>query len=249
MKALATLIGAVLGLVVVRHWIGAVAGAGLGWLIGSGVLRRLLTGLAAGRSAAVMPAVFVLLGRLARADGHVSEAEIALCERLMQRLHLDTAARQAAIAAFNAGKREQTDLSAAFATLRDARRHAGLFLEVFVDMALADGELHADERRLLGKYTWMLGLRESALEAVLARHGRPGPRRHGDDGDPYVVLGLPPGASDAEIRRAYRRLVSEHHPDKLAARGAAPETIRLAQQRTQAILAAYERLKSIRGMK
>src|SRR5690606_2158713 len=142
---------------------------------------------------------------------------------------------------FNAGKRDDADTSAAFATLREARRHAGLFMEVFVDMALADGELHSDERRLLGKYAWMLGMREAALEALLLRRGR-GTRV--GMGDPYAVLGLSSTASDSDIRSAFRRLVSEHHPDKLAARGAAPETVRLAQQRTQAILAAYERIKS-----
>ena len=246
MNAAAALVSAVLGLLLLRHWIGALAGASLGWAIASGALRRLLSGLVPGRDA-VMPALFTLLGRLAKSDGQVSPPEIALCETLMQRLHLGAAARQAAIAAFNAGKRDDADTSAAFATLRDARRHAGLFMEVFVDMALADGELHGDERRLLGKYAWMLGIREAALEALLLRRGRG--RGASAAGDPYAVLGLASTASEAEIRSAFRRLVSEHHPDKLAARGATPETVHLAQQRTQAILAAYERIKSARGMK
>lgn len=247
MNAAAALVGAVLGLLLLRHWIGALAGASLGWAIASGALRRLLSGLVPGRDA-VMPALFTLLGRLAKSDGQVSPPEIALCETLMQRLHLGAAARQAAIAAFNAGKGDDADTSSAFATLREARRHAGLFMEVFVDMALADGELHGDERRLLGKYAWMLGLREAALESLLLRRGGGRGIRAGA-GDPYAVLGLGPTASEAEIRSAFRRLVSEHHPDKLAARGAAPETVHLAQQRTQAILAAYERIKSARGMK
>lgn len=247
MNALAALLGAVVGLLLLRHWLGAVIGASLGWLIASDVLRRLLAGFVAGHDQAITPALFALLGRLAKADGQVSAAEIECCERLLRRLHLQGSARQSAIAAFNAGKRDEDDPSVAFATLRESRRHAGLFMEVFVDMALADGALHAHERRLLGKYAWMLGLREPALEALLRRRaGRAGPI---PTRDPYAELGLTPAASDSEIRRAFRRQVSEHHPDKLAAQGATPEQLQRAQQRTQSILAAYERLKSLRGMK
>ncbi len=249
MNALAALVGAVVGLLLLRHWIGAVTGASLGWLIASGVLPRLLGGFAPGRGEAIMPAVFTLLGRLAKSDGQVSQAEIDLCETLIARLHLDPRARHAAVAAFNAGRRDERDVSDAFAMLRDARRHGGLFMTLFVDMALADGELHPEERRLLGKYAWMLGLREAALEALLRRRGRSDAGTGNADSDPYAELGLTPGASEAEIRRAFRRLISEHHPDKLAARGAPAEAVHLAQQRTQDILAAYERIKSARGMK
>ena len=67
--------------------------------------------------------------------------------------------------------------------------------------------------------------------------------------DPYAVLGVQRTASDADVRHAFRKLVSQHHPDKLAARGSAPEVIKLAQQRTQQILAAYENIRTARGMK
>lgn len=248
MNALAALVGAVVGLLLLRHWIGAATGASLGWLIASGVLPRLFGGFQTGHGDALMPAVFTLLGRLAKADGQVSQAEIDVCEALMDRLQLQPRARHAAVGAFNAGRRDDHDFSEAFATLRDARRHGSLFLNLFVDMALADGELHAEERRLLGKYAWMLGLRESALETLLLQRARGG-TRGGGHADPYAELGLSPAASEQDIRRAFRRLVSEHHPDKMAARGAPPEAVHLAQQRTQAILAAYERIKSARGMK
>ncbi|MBD8525133.1 J domain-containing protein [Pseudomarimonas arenosa] len=57
----------------------------------------------------------------------------------------------------------------------------------------------------------------------------------------YEVLGLQPGASDAEIERAYRKLISEYHPDKVA--GAASEIKAIAEQRSRAINQAYERLQ------
>mgnify|MGYP002378491530 CR=1 FL=1 len=151
-----------------------------------------------------------------------------------------------------AGKQDDAVLDRAWADLRRARAHAPLFLEVFIDMALADGVLAPEERRLLGRCAWMLGVRESTLELMLhrRRHARPGqaPADAADD-DPYAVLGLDHRASDAEVRRAYRTLVSRHHPDRMTARGEAPETIRLAQTRAQAILAAYERIRSARGMR
>lgn len=245
---LAVALGALLGVLLGRHPLAAALGAGLGWLLAAVVLPRLLgTG-----GASPVPALFMVLGRIAKVDGRVDASEIAVCERLMERLALDARARAEAVAAFNAGKQDDAVLDRAWADLRRARAHAPLFLEVFIDMALADGVLAPEERRLLGRCAWMLGVRESTLELMLhrRRRGRPGqaPADAADD-DPYAVLGLDHRASDAEVRRAYRTLVSRHHPDRMTARGEAPETIRLAQTRTQAILAAYERIRSARGMR
>lgn len=248
MTRLAVALGAVLGLLLARHPLGAAVGAALGWLFAAAVLPRLLR---AGGGSPV-PALFTVLGRMAKCDGRVDASEIAVCERLMQRLGLDAQGRAGAVAAFNAGKQDDAVPEEAWAGLRRARAHAPLFLEVFIDMALADGVLAPEERRLLGRCAWMLGVRESTLELMLhrRRHGRPGqsPADAATD-DPYAVLGLDHRASDAEVRRAYRTLVSRHHPDRMTARGEAPETIRLAQTRTQAILAAYERIRSARGMR
>lgn len=240
-------LGFVLGLLLSRHWIGGVLGAALAWLLASGLWRGAL------RSPSLPPAVvlFTLLGRLAKADGRVCEREIALCEQLMVRLALDDDTRRAAIEAFHAGKNPAHDLTPAYVVLRQLRAQAPLFLEVFVEMALADGRVDAAERQLLGKYAWMLGVREASLDALLQR--RTGGTRGAGRGqsvtaDPYVVLGLSRTAGDDEVRRAFRKLISQHHPDKLAASGAAPETVRLAQERSQQIIAAYEQIKSLRGM-
>lgn len=240
-------LGALLGLLLSRHWTGAVLGAVIVWLITSGLWRGAL------RSARPSPVVvlFTLLGRLAKIDGRVCESEIALCEQLMQRLGLDRNARRLAIEAFHAGKNPDHDLTPVYVMLRGLRAQAPLFLEVFVEMAFADGRLDPAERQLLGKYAWMLGVREAGLERLLER--RSGSRRSGASSgpatiDPYAVLGVDRRASDSEIRHAFRKLISQHHPDKLAARGAAPEVVRLAQERSQQIIAAYEQIKSRRGM-
>ncbi len=256
MKGYATIIGAVAGLAIARHWIGALVGGVIGWLVDSGFFKLAAAGITRGRDPhAPMAALFVLLGRLAKIDGRVDEAEIAVCEQLIKRLGLDNDGRRIAVESFQQGKRLETDLTMAYAELRTGRQHAPLFLDVFIDMALADGRIDPEERRLLGKFAWMLGVRESALELLLRRRGGAG-RSAGAAGattsrrgDPYAVLGVERSASDADIRHAFRKLVSRHHPDKLAAKGSPPEMVKLAQQRTQEILAAYEEIKAARGIK
>lgn len=249
-RLLGPLAGALIGLLIGRNGWTALAGAVIGWLVQSGLWRLLFHADGNDRDA-LMKSVFAILGRLAKADGRVSEEEIAGCEQLMRRLGLDDHGRRVAVEAFTQGKDAGFDLSPAWAQLRQGRRQALLFMDVFIDMALADGSVHLEERRILAKAAWMLGLRESALEMLLVRRRQGGAGRVGGGavaGDPYAILGLDSRASENDIRRAFRKLISRHHPDKLAASGATPEAVRLAQQKTQEIIAAYERIKSARGM-
>ena len=65
----------------------------------------------------------------------------------------------------------------------------------------------------------------------------------------YAALGLKADASDAEIKRRYRKLMSENHPDKLIAEGVPDELLRVATERAQEITAAYEVIQQARGAK
>ncbi len=60
---------------------------------------------------------------------------------------------------------------------------------------------------------------------------------------------MPRTATNAEVKRSYRRLMSQNHPDKLVARGLPESMLEVAKQKTQAIQAAFERIRESRGMR
>jgi DnaJ like chaperone protein len=131
-----------------------------------------------------------------------------------------------------------------------------LFLQLQVMAVAADGKVDPAEHEMLVRIARRLGLGEqdvAQLEALL-RAGAAGPSARGSPpagdrlADAYAALGVSPDSSPADIKRAYRRLISQNHPDKLAARGL-PESMRaVAEERSREINAAYDLIKSARDM-
>src|SRR3546814_184031 len=168
---------------------------------------------------------------------------------LFDRLHLSGVARESAKHAFNRGKSPGFDVDAEVQRFARAARGQRvlhqMFLQVQLSAVSADGAAHPAEHAMLMRIARGLGLSEAevqALEAMLrgggASAGR-APTQSSID-DAYRVLGVPASASDAEVKKAYRRLMSQNHPDKLAAKGL-PESMReMAEQKTREITAAYE---------
>ena len=262
MRIWGKLFGALMGWLLLRNPLGAALGFALGHAWDEGWLRPSPPAMAGGE---VIEPLFALAGSVAKANGRVSEAEIGATERLMQRMGLDLDQRQRAISSFNRGKQEQFDLDAAAVALRDWNARRGdqrlIALEVLAEIGAADGALAAAAEARLARIARILQVPGAALEWVLRRYrgagaghgpgprsgpGRPPARPTGPD--PYVVLGIDATATDGEIRRAYRRQIAKHHPDKLQSRGASPEMIRVAEERAREINAAYEQLRSLRGI-
>jgi DnaJ like chaperone protein len=258
-------VGGLIGLAF-NGWRGAVIGALLVWAL-LPLLGRLLVKTAMRKVSQVqhqfLDSTFAVMGAVCKADGQVSSEEIRVAEALFEQLHLSPDAREAARRAFNRGKAADFDLDAEVARFAAASARAPvfrqLFLQIQVQAIAADGQMHPAEHAMLLRIARGLGLSEhdvAMLEAMM-RGGGPGAAGNAGNGrrpdsassldDAYQVLDVPASASDTEVKRAYRKLMSENHPDKLAAKGL-PESMRaLAEEKTRRITAAYERIERARG--
>ncbi|MFB2706043.1 co-chaperone DjlA [Marinobacter shengliensis] len=203
--------------------------------------------------------VFAVMGALCKADGVVTRDEIQLAEAMFERFRLNEEQKAIARDAFNRGKHPDFDLDAELNRfLQNSGRQPAflqMFLQVQVSAVAADGQVHPAEHEMLVRIARCLGLPESQvdqLEAMLrgAHAGHAGGSPNYSSGqqidDAYKVLGVSASASDDEIKRAYRKLMSENHPDKLAGRGM-PESMReMAEERTREISHAYDVIKDAR---
>lgn len=254
---------------------GYLLGGPLGALLGAALGRRFDKGLRGLDEAGIAPgeqervqtafftATFAVMGHLAKVDGQVTPQEIRLAETVMARMRLDAEMRRTAIGLFNEGKAEDFDLDGVIEQFRrecQRRRHLlQMFLEIQLHACYADGAVHAEERRVLQHICERLGFSRAEfahLEALVraaqefagAQGQRPqAPPSRDRLADAYKVLGVTREASDTEIKTAYRRLMNQHHPDKLVAKGLPEEMIALATEKTQEIKAAYETIKATRG--
>lgn len=256
------LLGGLIGYAFGR-WNGFFTGALIGWatgLLAGLLLRRIIVPTLLGRvQRPFIDAAFAVMGALCKADGQVSADEIRVAEAFFERLRLDAQGRERARRAFARGKAPQFDVEAEVMAFARAVRGNPVMLQLFLQLQLsavaADGQVHPAERALLQRIAQALGLGEAELqwlEALLrGAHAGAGSTGAGSAqalDDAYRVLGVSPEASDADLKQAYRRLMSQHHPDKLAAKGL-PESMReMAEQRTREISAAYDRIERARRL-
>lgn len=197
------------------------------------------------RTVAFTIGVIALSAKMARADGVVKRVEVDTFKRLFRvpPEELDNVGR-----VFDLARRDThgfEEYAAQIARLFEDR-HAVLeeLLDILLMIAEADDELHAEEVAYLRRVAEIFGFGEAEFERILAGHHVAGMT---DDGDPFHVLGLPRGADDAAVKAAHRRLVREHHPDRLIAQGLPQEFIDLATRKLAAVNAAYDRIRKERG--
>jgi DnaJ like chaperone protein len=250
-----TLIGAVLGLLFGGSS-GLLLGAFIGYVIGW-ILRAKLGSRVRLMQAQFFQSTFAIMGAICKADGVVTRDEIGVVNATFDRLHLSEEQRETAKADFNRGKATDFDLDAE--TDKLARIQFGraplfqLFLQIQCMAVAADGVVHPAEHEMLVRVARRLGLTErdvAQLEALLRASATgqspAGAASAARINDAYTALGLSPDADVADIKRAYRRLMSQNHPDKLAAKGLPDSMREVAEERTREINVAYELIKGAR---
>ncbi len=209
-------------------------------------------------------ATFATMGHLAKADGKVTSDEIKMAESVMSQMQLTPEQKRVAIDLFQQGKDPSYDVRAVVDQFRiECRRRTNLmrmFVEIQLHAVYADGTLHPAEEKLLGEICETLKFPKFMLRQmeILVRAGRSTGAGEGQSkkpiqstglslNDAYQLLDIDKSADKDATKRAYRKLMSQHHPDKLVAKGLPPEMIKLATEKTQAIRAAYELIKEQRG--
>lgn len=206
-------------------------------------------------------ALFQIMGHLAKADGRVTEDEIRAVRGLMNRLGLGPVEVRRAIAWFDAGKAPAFPLTSTLRQIRgESARKAdlrALFVRLLMEVALSKPALHQRERALLWTVCTELDIGRvelAQLEAML-RAQRGFRRSAAGDADAqrvsaaYAALGVEKHSSNADIKKAYRRLMNKNHPDKLSGNNPDKAAILEAERRTREVRSAYEMLKARRSIR
>ncbi|MEM9877987.1 MAG: TerB family tellurite resistance protein [Pseudomonadota bacterium] len=179
--------------------------------------------------------VIALSAKMAKADGVVSDEEVLAFRRL-----------------FKVEPKEQANVDRVFNLARQstlgfdayARQLGGLFaerktiledlLDALFQIAGADGTFHPAELKYLEAVAQEFQLSQTQYRRIHARYLEP------DANDPYAILELDTDADAAAVKRAYRRLIRDNHPDRLIAQGLPQEFIKLANARMAEINTAYQ---------
>ncbi len=252
-----TLVGAVAGMAVA-----SIPGALLGGLLGQVLDRRLrlqsfehLRDLLSIKRESLddEELLFMLIGRLAKSDGRVLDSHLQAARNEMLRLGLDEQARRQAMLAFNRGKQaEDKPLRRALRGLHKRPERAETLLRTCWRMAWADGRVSEREYELIQMWGGWLGWKREALD-TLADEYEPARKttevKAGDYQAAMRLLGVQADSEPATIKRAYRRLLSRHHPDKLSGSGATPAQLRAATDKTRELQVAYEVVRQRRGFR
>ena len=246
--------------------IGAFVAGPVGSLLGVLVGHQLDQNMRAGRRGSVseisrlfFETTFEVMGQVAKVDGRVSEDEVRVARRIMQSMRLTDEQVQSAIEHFTRGKAAAYPLDSRLTALAGQLGGRGdlarAFVQIQLQSAIGAGNVGAEKRQILWRVANALGVSRAELaqiEAVVRGFERGGAAQKLDGlslEDAYRVLGVTAQASNDEVKTAYRRLMNQHHPDKLVARGLPKSMVGVAEQKTHEVRTAYEKVKTQRGFK
>ncbi len=190
-------------------------------------------------------AVFSMLAKLAKVDGRVTEEEIRSIDEFMIRdLRLNPESRRVAVDVFRSAVDSPERFESFAMQFHEQFRSQPRILEMMIDILLrvsvADGSLTSEEERLILSAVGIFNFSDSAYRNLKARYVE-------EADTSYAVLGCRESDSDDEVKKRYRSLVKEYHPDRIVAKGLPEEFTNLAQDKFREVQEAYEVIKRKRG--
>jgi DnaJ like chaperone protein len=240
---------------------GALFGLLIGFLIdrvrayGSGGINPLQYTL---RQTVFLETMFISMGKLAKADGQISAAEIAHAEAFMQKLGMTAEHRLRAIDLFKQGAAPTFEIGPTYDRFMAICGHTSqlkhVLLVYLMVMALTDGHFHPEEEALLATIASRLGYDDSAFKHLMdmvlnqSHFGGGKPQTAAALDDAYKALGVTKENTDQEIKRAYRKLMSQYHPDKLIGQGLPKDMIDVATEKAKEIQLAHDLIQKTRNI-
>ena len=214
-----------------------------------------------------LKATFSAIGYIGKAQGRITENLIQNVKQLMQELGLNLAQQELAQEFFRAGKDTTTQISAYVFDFGSIAHNYPQLLKLsaeFIYRAAKTDELTRQKISRMNEVFHLLGLaplntQQRFYDDFSHEHRYQDPRAHyrahqqqrttyaGPVDEAYALLQVSHNTSETEVKRKYRRLMSQHHPDKLIAKKASPEAIKAANAKTQAISRAYEQICEHQG--
>ena len=190
------------------------------------------------KSVAFAIAVIALGAKMAKADGQVTKDEVAAFREVF---YIPEGEEKNAGRLFNLARQDVAGFEDYARKIKamygdDVTAPLCDLMEGLFHIALADGVYHPNEDAFLERVAEILGLGEARFKRLRAQFVADALR------DPYDVLGVAPDAPMAEVRKAWRQLVRETHPDQMIARGVPEEAVKLAEKRMIAINRAWEKI-------
>ena len=189
---------------------------------------------------------FSMLAKISKADGNVTKNEISAVETFMQRdLQLDFNSQQTAINIFRQAVTSSESFDAFamqfYSVFKTQPNIIELMMDVLLRVSAADGNISQEEEVMLLSATRIFNYSDTDYSRLKSRYVR-------ETNKYYAVLKCDETSSNEEIKKQYRKLVTEYHPDKIEAKGLPEEFVKFANDKFKEIQEAYEKIKKERGI-
>ncbi len=190
--------------------------------------------------------VFAMLGKLAKVDGQVTEDEVGAVGRFMDKIHLNEQSKNFAKSIFNQAQQIDVPFEALanqyYRMAGSDRMKLTMMIDILLRVAMADGNFHPAEERLIENTARIFNIPDEEYQKLKTQYVK-------DFSKYYAILGCGENDTVDEIKKKYRKLASEYHPDKIAHKELPEEFIVFANSKLQEINEAYAKVKEERGFK